>query len=49
MLWFQENDLDNFKAWINSHRVWKNFYRYRVDKSATFEEIENTEKSWRYE
>ena len=49
MIWFQENDLDNFKAWINSHRVWKNFYRYRVVGKESFDSIEKTENEWRYE
>ena len=45
----QENDLDNIKAWINSHRVWKNFYRYRVVRKDSFDKIEKTENEWRYE
>ena len=49
MVWLEENDLQNFKAWINSHRVWKNFYRYRVVNKTPFEAIEKTENEWRYE
>ena len=49
MVWFEENDLDNFKSWINSNKVWKNFYRYRVVGRDSFEYIEQTEDYWRYE
>lgn len=33
------------KTWINSHRVWKNFYRYHFEKTD-FYEIEETENEW---
>jgi len=43
--WFKEVDEANFRVWINSHRVWKNFYRYRI-LGEDFYEIDRTEKSW---
>ncbi len=45
MVWFQEVDSGNFKVWINSHRVWKNFYRYRI-LGEDFYEIDKSEKEW---
>lgn len=45
MEWFQEVDPANFKVWINSHRVWKNFYRYRI-LGEDFYEIDKSEKEW---
>lgn len=45
MEWFKEIDFANFKIWINSHRVWKNFYRYRI-LGEDFYEIDKSEKDW---
>jgi hypothetical protein len=41
----KEMDYDTFKTFINSHRVWKNFYRYHF-LNHNFQEIEKTENSW---
>lgn len=45
MLWYEEEDPNNFRSWINSARVWKNFYRYRI-LGENFYEIEKTENNW---
>lgn len=46
MEWAEKSDFAGFKSWVNSHRVWKNFYRYRILKEK-FEEIEKTENTWK--
>ena len=40
-----EKDFEALRIFINSHRVWKNFYRYHFLKHD-FSDIEATEKSW---
>lgn len=45
MNWLEMEDKENFRAWINSHRVWKNFYRRRL-MFEDFHEIEKTENEW---
>jgi hypothetical protein len=45
MEWFREVDYSNFRIWINSHRVWKNFYRYRI-LGEDFYEVEKNEREW---
>lgn len=36
------------EIFVNSHRVWSNFYRYHILETP-FEEIERTENTWRLE
>ncbi len=43
-----DKEKDSFKSFINSHRVWRNFYRFHFLK-ANFAEIEKTEEDWKYE
>lgn len=48
MVWLEERDVKAFHSWINSHRVWKNFYRFHILKHE-FQEIERLENEWSYE
>lgn len=48
MTWLKEKDHEAFSSWINSHRVWKNFYRYRI-AGEDFYEVDKTEHDWIYE
>jgi hypothetical protein len=43
-----DKERDSFKSFINSHRIWKNFYRFHLLKED-FAEIEKTEEDWKYE
>lgn len=43
MVSLEDQDLSIF---VNSHRVWANFYRYHI-LGTPFEEIEKTEKTWK--
>ena len=47
MEWLKKENEENFKIWINTHRVWKNFYRYHLAKDK-FEDIEKEEETWEY-
>jgi len=47
MVWLEESDVKAFHSWINSHRVWKNFYRFHILKHE-FQEIERLENEWSY-
>lgn len=47
MIFLRKEDVNNFAAWINSHKVWKNFYRYHFLEDK-FEDIEATENVWNY-
>ena len=47
MKWLKDSDLEAFSSFINSHRVWKNFYRFHILKED-FLEIEKTEKDWKF-
>ena len=44
----KENDYNNFKVFINSHRTWKNFYRWHFLKED-FHQIESNEFHWKLE
>ena len=46
MSFLKEMDLDKFKNFINSHRVWKNFYRWHFLKEE-FNKIESNEFEWK--
>lgn len=47
MKWMKETDATAFEVWINSHRVWKNFYRFYFLEER-FEDIENSENEWKF-
>ena len=46
MEYFKENNFNNFKVFINSHRTWKNFFRWHFLKED-FNEIESNEFDWK--
>ena len=45
MKYLEETDYNQFKSWINSHRVWKNFYRYII-LGVDFSVVDSEENSW---
>ena len=43
----RDDDPESLEGFVNSHRVWKNFYRFHF-LEEDFEEIDKTENSWEY-
>lgn len=46
MQYFEKEDPSNFKVFINSHRTWKNFYRWHF-LGESIQEIESNEFDWK--
>lgn len=45
MNWMASFNFDQLRRWVNSHRVWKNFYRSKI-LNHPFATIEKTEEQW---